>query len=341
MPSPLPSLSFPASTSNATSSHKRKRSRSSTLIVQLSPPYDIKRARTGIQELSTDDSRPSLPAVAVADHLFSPQSSTDSSSLPSLVNSLTSATTADSPETQETLSDTSSSSEDSFGGGNSTTSSSGSSSGNEADQDEYPGVDEGYDSVSEVGDVSTTTSSSSSSSSEASASEDEEGGETGDYDDEEDGELQSRSRSMTLASPLHAQEELPSLASRLDAFIPTLAAANARLERERERGALGERDIENVGEDGRYIEMDLGLGVLEEKKDEDSVGESEDGGSWDEDAGNDAEDESEVTDASGVPLKERKRVRRKRGHVMDRLMGRRVEDGTAGIEVVESEHTLE
>lgn len=42
--------------------------------------------------------------------------------------------------------------------------------------------------------------------------------------------------------------------------------ANADLERERQAGRLGERDIEALGEgDGGYIEMDLGLGVLEEK----------------------------------------------------------------------------
>lgn len=43
-------------------------------------------------------------------------------------------------------------------------------------------------------------------------------------------------------------------------------AANQRLEVERAEGKLADRDIENVREDeGGYIEMDLGLGVLEEK----------------------------------------------------------------------------
>jgi hypothetical protein len=45
-----------------------------------------------------------------------------------------------------------------------------------------------------------------------------------------------------------------------------MQAANQRLEEERVEGRLADRDIENVGEDqDRYIEMDLGLGVLEEK----------------------------------------------------------------------------
>lgn len=43
-------------------------------------------------------------------------------------------------------------------------------------------------------------------------------------------------------------------------------AANQRLEVERAEGKLADRDIENVRDDeGGYIEMDLGLGVLEEK----------------------------------------------------------------------------
>ena len=45
-----------------------------------------------------------------------------------------------------------------------------------------------------------------------------------------------------------------------------MQAANQRLEEERVEGRLADRDIENVGEnqDG-YIEMNLGLGVLEDK----------------------------------------------------------------------------
>ncbi len=45
-----------------------------------------------------------------------------------------------------------------------------------------------------------------------------------------------------------------------------MQAANQRLEEERVEGRLADRDIENVGKDqDGYIEMDLGLGVLEEK----------------------------------------------------------------------------
>ena len=49
-----------------------------------------------------------------------------------------------------------------------------------------------------------------------------------------------------------------------------MRSANEELELERAEGTLGERDIENVKEEGKggkeYIEMDLGLGVLEERR---------------------------------------------------------------------------
>ena len=83
--------------------------------------------------------------------------------------------------------------------------------------------------------------------------------------------------------------------------------------------------------------MDLGLGVLEEKRDGeedmDESSQSGDGG----DEGNDAEDESEVTDGSGLPRKEKKkRAGGKKRCVMSRLMGRKEgQEKRAGIEEVE------
>lgn len=50
--------------------------------------------------------------------------------------------------------------------------------------------------------------------------------------------------------------------------------ANAVLEAERKDGKLGERNIENIGDtegggqEGEYIEMNLGLGVLEQREEE-------------------------------------------------------------------------
>ncbi|KAE9973210.1 hypothetical protein EG327_009241 [Venturia inaequalis] len=56
------------------------------------------------------------------------------------------------------------------------------------------------------------------------------------------------------------------LLQRLKTFIPELAAANQELDRERLDGTIERRNIERVDEgDGTFIELDLGLGVLEEK----------------------------------------------------------------------------
>ena len=56
------------------------------------------------------------------------------------------------------------------------------------------------------------------------------------------------------------------LLKRLQAFLPELQNANQVLERDRMEGRLEQRMIENVEEgEERVIEMDLGLGVLEER----------------------------------------------------------------------------
>jgi len=67
------------------------------------------------------------------------------------------------------------------------------------------------------------------------------------------------------------------LKSRLSTFLPQLAAANAELEILKENGGLKDRQIDNVQDgEGDYIEMDLGLGVLEEKPDGGKESSSED-----------------------------------------------------------------
>ncbi|MCJ1375725.1 hypothetical protein MMC20_006962 [Loxospora ochrophaea] len=108
-----------------------------------------------------------------------------------------------------------------------------------------------------------------------------------------------------LASTLSSTKNQLSLRSRLSSFLPSLRAANKELEIERERGTLGERDIENVGEEGRggYIEMDLGLGVLEDKGTETS-----------EESDDESESENEVLEGD-----EQKIIREK--NVLGRLMG--------------------
>lgn len=75
------------------------------------------------------------------------------------------------------------------------------------------------------------------------------------------------------------------LKSRLAAFLPQLAESNLQLENLKAKGEL--KSFEDVEEGEQYIEMDLGLGVLEEKKpgqpesedeEEEEEEEEEDGG---------------------------------------------------------------
>ncbi|CEP19646.1 hypothetical protein [Parasitella parasitica] len=64
-----------------------------------------------------------------------------------------------------------------------------------------------------------------------------------------------------------------SILSRVQAFLPQLKNANEQLENKN----LSELNIENVdNEDGQYIEMNLGLGVYEEKKSRESDTDNED-----------------------------------------------------------------
>ena len=99
----------------------------------------------------------------------------------------------------------------------------------------------------------------------------------------------------------------PSLEDRLKAFLPQLAEANSRLQ----KGGEGEYSMEVVGEDEPHIEMDLGLGVLEET--------NGDGGS---------ESDEEEGEEKGEGGRERKEK-----DVMGELMGKK-ESQTAGIEEV-------
>ncbi|MCJ1453165.1 hypothetical protein MMC28_003511 [Mycoblastus sanguinarius] len=115
-----------------------------------------------------------------------------------------------------------------------------------------------------------------------------------------------------LPSALTA-ENLSVLQSRLNSFLPSIRRANEELEVEKKEGRLEERDIENVdgsGEEGKgYIEMNLGLGVLEEKKEDGDVEEK----SGDESrSGRESEESSGEENAKGVEK-----------DVLGRLMGRK------------------
>lgn len=103
----------------------------------------------------------------------------------------------------------------------------------------------------------------------------------------------------------------PSLEDRLKAFLPQLAEANDKLEKD---GAKG-HSMEDVKDDEPHIEMSLGLGLLEEKSGKD--GEQDD----------EEEDSSEDEDEDGAEKN------RKEKDVMGKLMGGR-ENQAAGIEEV-------
>jgi len=102
----------------------------------------------------------------------------------------------------------------------------------------------------------------------------------------------------------------PSLEDRLKSFLPQLAEANSKLQ----QGGENEFSMEVVREDEPHIEMDLGLGVLEETNGKEGE--------------EDSEDEDREDGEAGSP--ERKR---KEKDVMGKLMGKK-ENQTAGIEEV-------
>ncbi|RAL07639.1 NOPCHAP1/New4 family protein [Aspergillus homomorphus CBS 101889] len=83
---------------------------------------------------------------------------------------------------------------------------------------------------------------------------------------------------------IHRIQQTPDLLSRLSSFLPQMKTANEQLERDIAAGrakdirlddAMDEgedADDDEDGQDGkRYIEMNLGLGVLEEKRPDDEI----------------------------------------------------------------------
>ncbi|KAF2138768.1 uncharacterized protein K452DRAFT_290418 [Aplosporella prunicola CBS 121167] len=119
-----------------------------------------------------------------------------------------------------------------------------------------------------------------------------------------------------------ASERVP-LSERLKAFLPQLAAANEELEREKAAGRLGERslEVENGKEnEGQYIEMDLGLGVLEEKDPNAADSSSE--------SSNESGDEMDVDGEAGGEKKTKEK------DVLGKLMGKKRTQPGAGIQEV-------
>ncbi len=112
--------------------------------------------------------------------------------------------------------------------------------------------------------------------------------------------------------------------------------ANEALERERADGSLGERDIERLDDEGPYIEMNLGLGVLEEKREEggSKSGSGSEGGDEESESDGDSSDEEPETKVQrrergpevkmedcSVPGHCRPKTRRKERDAMRQLKG--------------------
>ncbi|KAF2489749.1 hypothetical protein BU16DRAFT_622376 [Lophium mytilinum] len=111
------------------------------------------------------------------------------------------------------------------------------------------------------------------------------GDEEGEFEDIEnaDGVVEIGRRKRKPLIKATSARKTGDLRARLKMFLPMLAAANEELEVERREGRLGGRMLDlgegGVGE-GEYIEMDLGLGVLEERDpdaEEESGSDEEDG----------------------------------------------------------------
>ncbi|KAK5122041.1 hypothetical protein LTR85_004287 [Meristemomyces frigidus] len=111
------------------------------------------------------------------------------------------------------------------------------------------------------------------------------------------------------------------LQARLSALLPRLAAAN----RELDKDGAG-HSMEDVEDGEQHIEMNLGLGVLEEKQDGDSSSSGEE---------SEDESESELSDDTDVPTSSAAVKREQDGkdtQVMDKLLRQRTGRRKAGIE---------
>lgn len=142
---------------------------------------------------------------------------------------------------------------------------------------------ESYTSVSTSESISGLLSSSSDDTESSSSSEEEEDGDesvSSSESSESSSESSSADSALSSFTSTHTSQpptvsvasltadNLSHLQARLNALLPKLKNANEVLETERDEGRLERWNMENVGEESEargYIEMNLGLGVLEEK----------------------------------------------------------------------------
>ncbi|CAD0081684.1 unnamed protein product [Aureobasidium vineae] len=111
-----------------------------------------------------------------------------------------------------------------------------------------------------------------------------------------------------------------------------MAAANAELEKLAQEGGLEGKRLEDVGEGDEYVEMELGLGVMEEKKEEEDSSDD----SSDESSDDSSEASSEDDDDDKEQKKKQKEKEQREKDILGRLMGHKQgRDKAAGIQEVE------
>ncbi|KAK2853333.1 hypothetical protein FQN49_005166 [Arthroderma sp. PD_2] len=167
---------------------------------------------------------------------------------------------------------------------------------------------------------SDTSSSSFSSSTDSESEPESEEDEADDSSDDAPSGNDERMHSRTNHVPSRPSAHIPNnsaLRARLASFLPSLKAANEDLERDIAAGKMMglEVDSEEEGQ-GQYIEMNLGLGVLQEGEDEDGEQSSEE---------NESSESSASSGSSGKPTKQEK-------NIISKLMGNKADQQKPKIE---------
>lgn len=124
----------------------------------------------------------------------------------------------------------------------------------------------------------------------------------------------------TISSSLFSDDAAEDIRSRLRTLLPQMAQANDLLTSE---GPV--QNMEDVEDDEQHIEMNLGLGVLEEQPENDTSN-SSDGSS---DAGEEPEDREDLPASSCAAQRAKDG---KASDVMSKLMGQRADQRKVGIE---------
>ncbi|KAL2221052.1 hypothetical protein M432DRAFT_637542 [Thermoascus aurantiacus ATCC 26904] len=177
----------------------------------------------------------------------------------------------------------------------------------------------------------TSSSSSSCPSPSSSESDDSEGSEAEEAEDDVDGLDGGHDEAAIEYVPARAKPRIhrvqtdSGILSRVSSFLPKLKAANEDLQRDIAAGRAKDVVMDDVDEEqgeGQYIEMNLGLGVLEEKRSHDGSESSSE------------ESESSVSDGGRESPAITHPKTQKDTNVLGRLMGNRTKPKKPGIEEI-------